>query len=251
MAYSGVTLKIALRKRSEMRRSVASAWKFGLAIIVVVFFISSIALYNIMDSAIPSSQKMRFLGEYDLKRLENKLIKLESEATRNEEILGQIQRSLYYRLNRVHNRPSALSAVQKKERKQTHRKCNAALLNTTVNVQMLKVYETLEFDNPDGGHWKQGWEVTYDKNEVKKQPPLQVFVVPHSHTDPGWIKKFDEYYSSSTKHIFENMIETLSQKSEMKFIYAEMSFFEKWWREVDMAKRMLTKSYCCADILNL
>ncbi|KRY66567.1 Coatomer subunit beta' [Trichinella pseudospiralis] len=241
MAYSGVTLKIALRKRSEMRRSVASAWKFGLAIIVVVFFISSIALYNIMDSAIPSSQKMRFLGEYDLKRLENKLIKLESEATRNEEILGQIQRSLYYRLNRVHNRPSALSAVQKKERKQTHRKCNAALLNTTVNVQMLKVYETLEFDNPDGGHWKQGWEVTYDKNEVKKQPPLQVFVVPHSHTDPGWIKKFDEYYSSSTKHIFENMIETLSQKSEMKFIYAEMSFFEKWWREVDMAKRMLTK----------
>ncbi|KRX86937.1 Coatomer subunit beta', partial [Trichinella pseudospiralis] len=239
-----VTLKIALRKRSEMRifrRSVASAWKFGLAIIVVVFFISSIALYNIMDSAIPSSQKMRFLGEYDLKRLENKLIKLESEATRNEEILGQIQRSLYYRLNRVHNRPSALSAVQKKERKQTHRKCNAALLNTTVNVQMLKVYETLEFDNPDGGHWKQGWEITYDKNEVKKQPPLQVFVVPHSHTDPGWIKKFDEYYSSSTKHIFENMIETLSQKSEMKFIYAEMSFFEKWWREVDMAKRMLTK----------
>ncbi|KAL1229979.1 Alpha-mannosidase [Trichinella pseudospiralis] len=217
MAYSGVTLKIALRKRSEMRRSVASAWKFGLAIIVVVFFISSIALYNIMDSAIPSSQKMRFLGEYDLKRLENKLIKLESEATRNEEILGQIQRSLYYRLNRVHNRPSALSAVQKKERKQTHRKCNAALLNTTVNVQMLKVYETLEFDNPDGGHWKQGWEVTYDKNEVKKQPPLQVFVVPHSHTDPGWIKKFDEYYSS------------------------KMSFFEKWWREVDMAKRMLTK----------
>ncbi|KRY16903.1 Coatomer subunit beta' [Trichinella patagoniensis] len=246
MAYNGVTLKIASRRRSEMRifrRSVASAWKFGLAIIVVVFFISSVALYNIMDSVTPSSQKLRYFGEYDLKRLETKLIKLESEANRNEEILGQIQRSLYYRLNRVRSRPpaSTLSAVKKKERKQTYRKCNAGLLNTTVNVQMLSVYETLEFDNPDGGHWKQGWEITYDKNEVKERPHLQVFVVPHSHTDPGWIKTFDEYYSESTKHIFENMIEKLSQKSQMKFIYAEMSFFEKWWREVDTAKRMLTK----------
>ncbi|XP_003373762.1 glycosyl hydrolases family 38 N- domain protein [Trichinella spiralis] len=243
MAYNGVTLKISSRKRSEMRRSVASAWKFGLAIIVVVFFISSVALYNIMDSVTPSSQKLRYFGEYDLKRLETKLIKLESEANRNEEILGQIQRSLYYRLSRVRNRPpaSTLSAVKKKERKQTYRKCNAGLLNTTVNVQMLSVYETLEFDNPDGGHWKQGWEITYDKNEVKERPHLQVFVVPHSHTDPGWIKTFDEYYSESTKHIFENMIEKLSQKSQMKFIYAEMSFFEKWWREVDTAKRMLTK----------
>ena len=33
---------------------------------------------------------------------------------------------------------------------------------------MDKVYEELPFDNPDGGAWKQGWDVQYDQNEVLK-----------------------------------------------------------------------------------
>ena len=35
-------------------------------------------------------------------------------------------------------------------------------------LQMDKVYEELPFDNPDGGAWKQGWDVQYDQNEVLK-----------------------------------------------------------------------------------
>ena len=54
------------------------------------------------------------------------------------------------------------------------------------DIRMADVYDALPFDNPDGGPWKQGWMVTYDKREIlRPENKLKVFVVPHTHCDPG------------------------------------------------------------------
>ena len=49
---------------------------------------------------------------------------------------------------------------------------------------MLNLVDIMKFDDPDGGVWKQGFDIKYDASKYNDKK-LYVYVVPHSHCDPG------------------------------------------------------------------
>ncbi|XP_020197440.1 alpha-mannosidase 2 [Aegilops tauschii subsp. strangulata] len=99
-----------------------------------------------------------------------------------------------------------------------------------VDITTRDLYDRIQFEDVDGGAWKQGWEVTYKGDEWDAEK-LKVFVAPHSHNDPGWIHTVEEYYDRQSRHILDTIIESLSKDPRRKFIWEEMSYLERWWRD--------------------
>ncbi|XP_050222863.1 alpha-mannosidase 2 [Mercurialis annua] len=110
------------------------------------------------------------------------------------------------------------------------------VLGSVVDITTKELYDRIEFLDVDGGPWKQGWRVSYEGNEWDHER-LKVFVVPHSHNDPGWKLTVDEYYERQSRHILDTIVSTLSKDVRRKFIWEEMSYLERWWRDATEEKR--------------
>lgn len=110
------------------------------------------------------------------------------------------------------------------------------LSESQVDIKMNELYDSIEFKDIDGGAWKQGWNVQYSGNEWDKQK-LRVFVVPHSHNDPGWLRTVEEYYQERSRRILSTIVQALRKDKKRKFIWEEMSYLERWWRDASKVEK--------------
>uniref|UniRef100_A0A034VPW8 Alpha-mannosidase 2 n=1 Tax=Bactrocera dorsalis TaxID=27457 RepID=A0A034VPW8_BACDO len=109
------------------------------------------------------------------------------------------------------------------------------------DVQMLDMYNEWSFADIDGGVWKQGWNIKYDPKRFNEHNKLKVFVMPHSHNDPGWVKTFEDYYEHDTKHILSNALRHLRENPDMTFIWAEISYFSRFYEDLGQHNKLEMK----------
>ncbi|XP_061856078.1 alpha-mannosidase 2x isoform X2 [Colius striatus] len=217
-----------------------------------IFCVAVFSLYLMLDRVQHDPTRHQSGGNFprsQISVLQNRIEQLEQLLEENHEIISHIKDSVLELTAHAEgqpalphhtpngswvlppeNRPSFLSV--------SPQDCQFALGGKGQNpdLQMLAVYSLLPFDNQDGGVWKQGFDITYEPNEWDTEP-LQVFVVPHSHNDPGWIKTFDKYYYDQTQHILNSMVLKMQEDPRRRFIWSEISFFSKWWDNISAQKR--------------
>ncbi|KAH7637283.1 alpha-mannosidase-like protein [Dermatophagoides farinae] len=182
-------------------------------------------------------------------QINEQLRRIELSLKENREILQSIRNSIV-KSNATYNGQSKLvdffrnSRISVEDVFQQKLICPSVINRTLFvpDIDMLQVYDQIPFDNVDGGVWKQGWPLEIKQIDFQKpKPKLKVFIVPHSHNDPGWIKTFDVYFSKQTQHILTNAVEFMTQHPDMRFIWAETSYLSAWWETTNDAHREMLR----------
>lgn len=102
----------------------------------------------------------------------------------------------------------------------------------------MSVYPKLNFAPPPSrSFWNDQYETRSQKRANESLNPLKVFILPHSHNDPGWLKTFINYFDSDTKKILDLIVQKLTQYDEMTFVWTEISFLDLWWKQATDAQR--------------
>uniref|UniRef100_A0A8D1YTU1 Alpha-mannosidase n=1 Tax=Sus scrofa TaxID=9823 RepID=A0A8D1YTU1_PIG len=218
-----------------------------------IFCVAVFSLYLMLDRVQHDPTRHQNGGNFprsQISVLQNRIEQLEQLLEENHEIISHIKDSVLELTANVEGPPALLpysmangSWVVPPEPRPSFfsvspQDCQFALgsRGQKPELQMLALSEELPFDNLDGGVWKQGFDISYSPHDWDTED-LQVFVVPHSHNDPGWLKTFDKYYTEQTQHILNNMLSKLQEDPRRRFLWAEVSFFAKWWDNINAQKR--------------
>ncbi|XP_017776581.1 PREDICTED: alpha-mannosidase 2 [Nicrophorus vespilloides] len=240
----------------RLKRTVATV--ATLAIITICF-----GIYLTMDLAIFPNRKTSIQQEFqDNKWLhfEGRLKQLEKDLNKNHDAVGEIKQAIRHILpSSTENSNKIVKTIEEPMGMPApisemifDSSCPIKVTYPPRNdIQMLEMYKDMKFDNPDGGVWKQGWNININENMWNKHHKLKVFVVPHSHNDPGWIKTFEEYYDSQTRNILNNMVDKLPEDPRRKFIWAEISYFSMWWKDLPAHKRDVVKKLIKSNQLEI
>ncbi|XP_075425842.1 epididymis-specific alpha-mannosidase isoform X2 [Ascaphus truei] len=74
-----------------------------------------------------------------------------------------------------------------------------------------------------------------------KADPIQVFVIPHSHMDVGWVYTVQESMHAYAANVYNTVVDELMKGKQRKFIVVEQEFFRLWWDTVagDLQKQQV------------
>ena len=91
--------------------------------------------------------------------------------------------------------------------------------------------------------------IEYNTSQGILPGKINVHLVPHSHDDVGWLKTVDQYYvgannsirGACVQNVLDSAISALLDDKNRKFIYVEMAFFQRWWRQQSEALKLKVK----------
>ncbi|XP_034378373.1 lysosomal alpha-mannosidase isoform X1 [Arvicanthis niloticus] len=105
------------------------------------------------------------------------------------------------------------------------------------------------------------WAAGYKTCPTTKPGMLNVHLLPHTHNDVGWLKTVDQYYygmgphlltfmstvlselqHASVQYILDSVISSLLDNPTRRFIYVEMAFFSRWWKQQNNATQDAVRS---------
>eukprot|EP00347_Sterkiella_histriomuscorum_P022331 403330858 len=61
---------------------------------------------------------------------------------------------------------------------------------------------------------------------------INIFIVPHSHTDPGWLETMEQYYNTQVRDILYNVLVELKSDPKKKFTWAEVCYLKMFYDEI-------------------
>lgn len=58
---------------------------------------------------------------------------------------------------------------------------------------------------------------------------VNLYLIPHSHTDAGWLYTMEEYYQNKVERILTSLTQSLMDQPDYKFVWSDIAFFHRWW----------------------
>ena len=71
----------------------------------------------------------------------------------------------------------------------------------------------------------------YNLKDMTNNEPIKIFLVPHTHLDPGWLETMEFYYQKRVKIILMNVIQALSVDPKKKYTWCEVSYLQRFWED--------------------
>lgn len=106
---------------------------------------------------------------------------------------------------------------------------------SSADLQVSAIYSTLQLHYDRYSFHHHGWishydDITYSSSQWD-QEPLDVYIVPFSHQDPGWKSPMEELFQDKTRQTINYILEFLGSDANMTFVWSEVIYLQKWYNQ--------------------